>query len=162
MKHIRYILLVILVSVSYAQGVDDKIKQICGTNPVISYLKDFKIILMNSEILVHAEKCAKGEVDTSVWKWQLADVDLKGCLTKKYGYQKSYVDTIANQFNEAYEIVFNQIAPFNTCVTNVRNCGIHPCKDNNHLKINIDNRSVKENTDIICNGSLDIPIDCPL
>jgi len=110
----------LFTSYGYAKGVDEDIKINCGTHPVLTYIKEYKSSLMDSEMLVRAEECASGIADAEIWKWKLADVNVKGCLVRKYGYEKLYIDSIASMLKEAKEMVNDQIASYNTCTIKVR------------------------------------------
>jgi len=130
MKTTKLVIVLTLVSpFSYAASVDDRIKLLCGTHPVLSYLRDYKGTLMDPQILTQAEECAKGVVKADVWKWKLADVEVQGCLQKKYGHEQDYIKSIASQFEEAKEMVSQQIQPYNMCAINVRNCGKTNCME---------------------------------
>lgn len=123
------ILLYLYSTCGFSQSVDDRIRNQCGTHPVIAYLQEFKGSLMDPQIVTRAEECARGQAKAEIWKWDLADANIQGCLERNYSYEKSYIDSIAGQFDEAREVVGAQIDPFNECATNVRQCGRTVCPD---------------------------------
>ena len=116
-----------LSSSVFAQTLDKKIEEVCGTHPVLIHLEQFKVSLIDPQFLVEAEECAQGDAALDLWKWKLTDTKIKGCLIKKYGYQSKYVDGISKHFEEAKEDVSTQIEPFNSCANNVRKCGQVDC-----------------------------------
>lgn len=124
---IVFVIFFLQLNIVCAQSVDETIKQVCGVHPVLYYLKEYKGMLMDPEMLTHIEECAKGVVGADVWKWKLADVNIQGCLIKKYKHQEEYINKIAKQYDEAKENVAGQIEPYNICANNVRKCGKAEC-----------------------------------
>ena len=134
MYKIMSLFLIFIPTLCIGMDVDEKIKKICGTHPLISYMRDFKGILMEPQILTEIEECAKGSGGAKIWKWELGDAKLQGCLTKKYGHQKKYIESIAAAFREARQAVSDQIKPYNSCANNVRTCGQAFCRKTNPKK----------------------------
>lgn len=109
-------------------GLNARIKTECGSNPVISYIREIKQDVIDPQILTHARECANLEATTKVYKWRLADAGIQGCLETEYKYNPEYIKKIAPLVDDAQENTQGIMAGYNQCVNNMYQCGARFCR----------------------------------
>lgn len=121
-----------MVSVSLPSAradLNEYIRMECGSNPVLSYIKEIKKDVIDPQILAHAKECAGVEANTTVYKWRLADAGIQGCLEREYKYTPEYIQKIAPLIDDAQENTQGIMDGYNQCVNNMYRCGARFCRE---------------------------------
>lgn len=130
----KYILCLMIVFLNVypevsSASMDEKIAKECGTNPVISYIKDIKESVIDPQILTHAKECAGGDLEGKILKWSIGDANIQGCLEREYKYTPEYIKKIAPLVDDAQKNTEGIMGGYNQCVNNMYKCKRRFCRE---------------------------------
>lgn len=126
--------LFIVQAANAADGMNIKIENECGSNPVISYIKDIKESVIDPQILTYAKECAGAGVKGKMLKWSIGDANVQGCLVREYKYTPEYIQKIAPLIDDAQKHTQGIMDGYNQCVNNMYKCGRRFCREDKKEK----------------------------